>query len=81
MKLPKDISGEEIARLLERYGYQISRQTGSHTRLTSTMKGTEHHLTIPIHKTLKVGTLSSILSEVAFYLEKDKRSIIEELFK
>lgn len=69
MKLPRDISGEELAKLLERYGYQISRQTGSHIRLTSVIKVMEHHLTIPRHKTLKVGTLSDILSEIATYLE------------
>ena len=80
MKLPRDISGEELAGLLKRYEYQISRQTGSHIRLTSIIKGTEHHLTIPRHKPLKVGTLSSILNDIATYLEMDKRSLVTELF-
>lgn len=80
MKLPRDISGEELARLLKRYGYEISRQTGSHIRLTSIIKGTEHHLTIPRHKTLKVGTLSVILNDIATYLEMDRKSLVTELF-
>ena len=62
MKLPREISGEDLAKLLEKYGYEITRQTGSHIRLTTTVKG-EHHIIIPAHKYLKIGTLSSILSD------------------
>jgi len=36
MKLPRDISGEELAKLLRKYGYKVTRQTGSHMRLTTT---------------------------------------------
>jgi predicted RNA binding protein YcfA (HicA-like mRNA interferase family) len=81
MKLPRGLSGEELVSLLGRYGYQVTRQTGSHIRLTSSFKGTEHHLTIPRHKALKVGTLSSIVKEVAAYLEKDTQRLMEELFQ
>lgn len=80
MKLPRDIGGEELAKLLSKYGYEITRQTGSHLRLTTTLKD-EHHLTIPKHKPLKVGTLSSILNEVASYLEMNRESLIIELFR
>lgn len=80
MKLPRDISGEELASLLTKYGYRVTRQTGSHLRLTSTLKDTEHHLTIPKHKPLRVGTLSSIVNEVASYLKLDRQSVIRGLF-
>ena len=80
MKLPRDIDGEELARKLDKYGYKITRQTGSHIRLTSTVKGAEHHITIPAHNPLKIGTLSSILNEVASYLEMDRKTLIEKLF-
>ena len=80
MKLPRDISGEELASLLTKYGYRVTRQTGSHLRLTSTLRDTEHHLTIPKHKPLRVGTLSSIVNEVASCLELDRQSVIRELF-
>ena len=30
MKLPRDMGGEELVTLLGRYGYQVTRQTGSH---------------------------------------------------
>jgi predicted RNA binding protein YcfA (HicA-like mRNA interferase family) len=81
MKLPRDISGEELAQILKEYGYRIVRQTGSHIRLTSTIKETEHHITIPAHKPLKIGTLGGILNEVASYLEIDRRKLIEKLFR
>jgi predicted RNA binding protein YcfA (HicA-like mRNA interferase family) len=81
LKLPRDIGGAELAHLLGKYGYRVVRQTGSHIRLTSTIKDKEHHITIPHHKPLKVGTLSGILDDVVSYLEIDRNSLIEELFK
>ncbi len=80
MKLPRDLSGDELARLLRPYGYDITRQTGSHLRLTSRFKTTEHHLTIPRHASLKVGTLAGILSDVAEYLEMERGTLAEALF-
>ena len=81
MKLPRDMGGEEFAALLSRYGYKITRQTGSHVRLTSTSKGFEHHITIPKHKPLRVGTLSSIVNDIAAYLEIKRQKLVEELFR
>jgi predicted RNA binding protein YcfA (HicA-like mRNA interferase family) len=80
VKLSRDISGDELTRLLKKYGYQISRQTGSYIRLTSSFKNTEHHITIPHQKSLMVGTLNNILNNVAAYLEMDKKTLIAELF-
>ena len=80
MKIPRDVSGGELARALVRFGYQITRQSGSHIRLTSKLKGTEHHITIPAHSPLKVGTLSQILSDVSAYLDISRQQLIEELF-
>lgn len=80
MRLPRDVSGERLAALLGRYGYEITRQTGSHMRLTSTLQGREHHVTIPAHAALRVGTLSGILAEVAAYLELSREELLEALF-
>lgn len=80
MKLPRNLGGEEFARLLGKYGYRVTRQTGSHMRLTSTLKGNEYHLTIPKHQPLRVGTLSNILNEAAAYLEMERQKLVEELF-
>lgn len=80
MKLPRDLSGTELAFLLRRFSYETARQTGSHLRLTSTIKGTEHHITIPRHKHLRIGTLSAILTELAGYLEVTREKLAEDLF-
>ena len=79
-KLPRDISGKKLAKALSKFGYQITRQTGSHLRLTTTTSG-EHHVTIPDHDQLKVGTLSGIVGEVAQHLESSKGEIIDQLFR
>ncbi len=79
MKLPREISGQELAKLLKKYGYEVTRQTGSHIRLTTTTKD-EHHVTIPAHKCLKIGTLSGILNDVAINFKIDKGELIKELF-
>ena len=80
MKLPRDVSGEELVRLLRRYDYVIVRTSGSHIRLTSNLKGSEHHVTIPDHDPIKVGTLSDILSDVADYLAVERSVVVRELF-
>jgi predicted RNA binding protein YcfA (HicA-like mRNA interferase family) len=81
VKLPRDLSGADLARLLRRFGYEITRQTGSHIRLTSVRNGPEHHLSIPRHNELRVGTLSSILAEVATYLELDRDELLRLLLE
>lgn len=80
MKVPRDLPGEQLASLLRRYGYEITRQTGSHLRLTSTAKGSEHHITIPRHRQLRVGTLNAILSDLAAYLDMDWEELAADLF-
>jgi len=50
-------------------------------RLTRVTSGGEQHLTIPQHKSLRVGTLNAILSDVAVHLGQEKREIIDELFE
>ncbi len=80
MRLPRDLSGHELIRLLERFGYERTRQVGSHIRLQSRLRGYVHHLTVPDHKTLRLGTLSAILSDVADYLNIQRSKLEEELF-
>ena len=64
MKIPRDLSGAELVRSLRMLGYTSVRQDGSHIRLTTQRNG-EHHVTIPAHSPLKVGTLNSILKLIA----------------
>jgi predicted RNA binding protein YcfA (HicA-like mRNA interferase family) len=80
MKLPRDIGGQDLADLLSTYGYKITRQTGSHLRLTCSAGGSVHSLTLPNHKPLKIGTLSAVLSDVARYLKLEKHELVRHLF-
>ena len=66
--------------MLRQYGYVVTRQTGSHIRLKSTLRGTDHHITIPAHQAPKLGTLNAIISEVAMYLKIDRAQLLQELF-
>ena len=79
MRLPRDLSGRDLVRALRRYGYAVTRETGSHMRLT-TQQGGEHHVTIPDHASLRVGTLASILGDVAVHLDIDRAALAEALF-
>lgn len=79
MKLPRDLSGVELAKALSGIGYRITRQTGSHLRLTHEAPP-QHHVTIPAHDPLKVGTLSAILSDVAAHLEITREDLLHQLF-
>jgi predicted RNA binding protein YcfA (HicA-like mRNA interferase family) len=64
MKLPRDVSGDRLIRAIERMGYAVVRQKGSHVRLRHEGPP-QHMITIPLHSPLKPGTLHGILSEVA----------------
>ena len=79
MKLPRDISGAELARALKKLGNETTRQTGSHLRLTTNEHG-QHHVTLPNHDPLKVGTLSGILGDVAGHFEISRDELIQRLF-
>ena len=79
MRIPRDIDGDKLTGLLSKFGYDITRQTGSHVRLTTSRNG-EHHLTVPKHRPLKVGTLNAIITDVANHLGLSKEQVIRELF-
>jgi predicted RNA binding protein YcfA (HicA-like mRNA interferase family) len=79
MRLPRNISGRQLAKLLEPFGYQITRQRGSHMRLTTTQNG-EHHVTIPVHDPLRIGTLSSILTDLSSHFGLTRDQLAEQLF-
>ncbi len=79
MKLPRDVSGTDLAHALRTFGYRTTRQTGSHLRLT-TLEPTQHHVTIPNEDSLRVGTLAAILSDVARHVGLTRDELVERLF-
>ena len=79
MRIPRDIDAEDLISLLRRFGYETTRQTGSHIRLTTTLNGA-HHITIPRHHPLRVGTLQAILKDIASHLNEDWQELANQLF-
>ena len=78
MRLPRDWSGNDLANALGRYGYAITRQKGSHIRLTTPIPS-EHHITIPNHDPLRIGTLSAILDSIAAHLAVSRDDLLTAL--
>ena len=74
IRIPRDLSGKDLIKLLEQYGYEITRQTGSHIRITIKQSG-EHNITIPDHSPLKIGTLNGILNDIAAHFRLEKEEI------
>lgn len=79
MKIPRDISGHDLIKYLKPYGYVVTRQAGSHIRLT-TEQGGQHHITIPNHDPLKIGTLSAIIGDIAAHFKVTRDKLMQELF-
>ncbi len=80
MRIPRNLSSAQLIQLLARWGYEITRQTGSHIRLTTQENG-QHHITIPAHDPLKIGTLNSILRGVAEHFSLTKEEFLEKMFE
>ncbi|MDA3878034.1 MAG: type II toxin-antitoxin system HicA family toxin [Halothiobacillus sp.] len=78
MRIPRDLSGAELIKRLNQFGYTVSRQTGSHVRLTTHTNG-EHHITVPNHDPLRIGTLSAILDSVAAHHGVTREALLQQL--
>jgi predicted RNA binding protein YcfA (HicA-like mRNA interferase family) len=78
MKAPHGVPADRLIRALERLGYEVIRQRGSHVRLRNEGPPVRT-ITVPLHNPLKTGTLHGILSEVAQMRSITVESIIEVL--
>lgn len=73
------VSGQNLVRLLERLGYEVVRQKGSHVRLTKLTSSGQHHLSVPAHRVIAKGTLNDLLSVVSVRIGVPKEDLIAEL--
>ncbi len=78
MKIPRDLTAYDLIKLLKPLGYEIIRQKGSHIRIMTEQNG-EHQETIPNHKPIKIGTLNSILGNIAEHFDITKEELIERI--
>ncbi len=79
MRIPREISGQKLIKLLNPLGYQKTRQVGSHIRLSTDING-KHNITVPNHNPIKVGTLSSIIGRIADHHNLTKQELLKQLF-
>ena len=79
MKLPSDVSGHAlVAALCRDWGYLEVNQVGSHI-VVQTAVPTPHRVSIPAHKTLRVGTLNGIVRAVANHKGVDRQEILSSI--
>lgn len=79
MKLPRNLTGKQLVSALEKMGYHVTRQAGIHARLSCEIGG-QHHLTVPLHDPLRVGTLAAILVDVAAHHKLTRDDLVYKLF-
>lgn len=66
MKLPRDVSGAQAVRALQRLGFIGVRHCGSHIRLARGILA----VTVPAHSNIAPGTLQSILRQASVTVEE-----------
>jgi predicted RNA binding protein YcfA (HicA-like mRNA interferase family) len=79
MRLPRDVSGPRLVKALRVLDYHATRQSGSHIRLSAKDANGSHHVTIPNHNPIKLGTLASILDDVAAHHRMSRDELLSRL--
>lgn len=70
------VSGKEVIKALEKIGFAVVRQKGSHIRLVRIKNGIKQLVTIPNHKVIRKGTLlNGILKPISLSLEEFKKAL------
>ena len=80
MKHPRDLSADELVGRLKILGYRVTRQVGSHMRLTTEREG-QHHITIPAHKRLTIGKVDAVLWQLVDHFGLSRKQIEALLFE
>lgn len=69
----KRLSGKEIISILNKFGFAIFTQRGSHIKLKRIgSAGDKQTLTIPSHDELDVGTLRAIVRQASRYIPEEQ---------
>jgi len=66
------LSGKEIVRALEKLGFRVARQSGSHILMKKGEKG----CVVPNHKEVKVGTVNGVLRQAQNFPRRISKSFI-----
>ena len=64
------VSGKQLIRILQKFGYEMARQKGSHVRLRNATEPYRLPVTVPMHDELAIGTLKRILQDAKISIEQ-----------
>lgn len=64
----KQLSGKDIIKILQQFGFEIYTQKGSHIKLRRMRETGKKTLTIPNHKSLDLGTCQAIFKQACKYI-------------
>ena len=70
-KVPRDVSHARLVRFLGRHGWPVVREGGKH----SVVGRLGHHVAVPRHSRLKVGTVAAILKQTGPWSDEDLRDL------
>jgi predicted RNA binding protein YcfA (HicA-like mRNA interferase family) len=71
VRLPRDLSGNDVVKALRRLGFEFSRQTGSH----AIMRKGPRTVVVPQHKAIKPGTLKGVLEQAGVSPEELQQNL------
>jgi len=63
MKKYKQLGGEDVIKIFKSHGFVIKRTTGSHMRLSLIKSESTYNVTVPLHNSLKTGTLHGLVKD------------------
>jgi predicted RNA binding protein YcfA (HicA-like mRNA interferase family) len=77
-KLPV-VSGGQVIKALQKLGYTVVKQRGSHIKLKKMTEIGTHSITVPKHKEIAKGTLNDILTRVSERNQISKDDLVKLL--
>ncbi len=73
------LSGFEIGTFLEKHGFFLDRQRGSHMTFKRKLGEATNTMTVPNHRTLHRGTSHGLFKEACKYISEEK--VVEFFYK
>lgn len=70
----KNLSGENVLKILQSFGFVVVSQKGSHLKLRRVIGEIKQTLTIPLHNGLDKGTLKAIYNQTLRYIPESDLS-------
>lgn len=69
----KSLSGEDVVKILSRFGFEVASQRGSHAKLSRVLPdGKKQTLTVPRHRELDKGTLRAVFRQALRYIPEEQ---------